>query len=83
MTVRWRGGACATHWSTSTQAQIKELGVESYFDMRCFTYNGMKAWLRERSGLCSGLLDTTQKMIAKPKPAEGEKLLMVVETFLP
>ena len=82
-TARWRGGACATHWSTSTQAEIQELGVDFYFEKRCFTYPGLEAWLRERSGLCSALLDRTRAIIAKPKPAEGEKLGMIVETFLP
>ena len=83
MTARWRGGACATHWSASTQADIEAQGVGWYFDMRVFKFEGMTAWLRERLGLCEALLDRTQKIIAKPKPAEGEKLWMVVETFMP
>ena len=51
--------------------------------MRCFRFEGMIAWLRERFGLCEALLDRTRAMIARPKPAAGEKYWMVVETFLP
>jgi hypothetical protein len=83
MTARWREGACATHWSTSTQADIEAQGVAWYFEMRCFRFEGMTAWLRERLGLCEALLDRTQKIIAKPKPAEGEKVWMVLDVFLP
>ena len=83
MTVRWRGSACATHWSTSTQADAEAQNVGHYFDMRCFKFEGMRAWLRERCGLCEALLGKARAMIARPKPAAGQTYYMVLQPFLP